>query len=407
MKENSHNHKGSLIGGIFLVAGCCIGAGMLGLPILSGLAGFLPTTVLFFLCWLFMAATGLLLLEVNLWFEENVSIISMAQRTLGPVGAFAAWGGFLFLFYALMVAYISGSGEMIAEFIQEYTGIPMTGWEGRLISSLIFGWAVYMGTKTVDWLNRFLMLGLIASYVLLVAFGIGHVKIEYLKHAEWFSIYMVIPAMIISFGYHNLIPTLRTYMKGDVSRLRLSILIGSLVPLIFYLLWEWLILGLIPVEGENNFSQALNQGDLPTQVLKATVGNSVVIEAARLFAFFALVTSFLGVALSFVDFLADGLHIKKTPWGKILLCTLVIAFPFLFALAYPKIFFTALNHAGGFGAVILFGILPAAMAWSGRYHRKIQAQRLLPGGKLALAAIFLFSCAVIAIQILQNFGALL
>ena len=39
--------EGSVIGGILLIAGSCIGAGMLGLPILTGLVGFFPSLILF------------------------------------------------------------------------------------------------------------------------------------------------------------------------------------------------------------------------------------------------------------------------------------------------------------------------------------------------------------------------
>ncbi len=41
-------NKNNLLGGILLIAGCCIGAGMLGLPVLSALAGFTPSLFMFF-----------------------------------------------------------------------------------------------------------------------------------------------------------------------------------------------------------------------------------------------------------------------------------------------------------------------------------------------------------------------
>src|SRR6478752_4022536 len=87
---------------ILLVSGCCIGAGMLGLPVISSLAGFIPSSLVFIIGWLFMAATGLLLLEANLWFNESASMVTLAGRTLGIGGKIIAWIGFLFLFYALM-----------------------------------------------------------------------------------------------------------------------------------------------------------------------------------------------------------------------------------------------------------------------------------------------------------------
>jgi tyrosine-specific transport protein len=43
-----------------------------------------------------------------------------------------------------------------------------------------------------------------------------------------------------------------------------------------------------------------------------------------------------------------------------------IAPPTLLALSFPDIFFKALDYAGTYGVLLLFGIMPAAMAWSER-----------------------------------------
>ncbi len=400
----STTKSGSLFGGILLVAGCCIGAGMLGLPVLSALAGFQPSVVIFILSWIFMATTGLLVLEVNLWFKDEVNIVSMASRTLGLFGKVIAWGLFLFLFYSLMVAYGAGSGELFTDFIADNVGLRMPSWVGCLSMIVLFGLMLFLGTRAVDHFNRLLMLGLAVSYLLIVLLGAPHVQADYLQHRDWGQVVYVIPVMIISFGYHNLIPSLTTYLGGDGKRLRLIILIGSAIPLFVYLLWEWLILGLVPLEGKDGFLQALNNGDMATHALRQAVGYSWIGELAQYFAFFAIVTSFLGVALSFVDFLADGLSIKKTAQGRLLLCLLALVPPFVFAIVYPKVFLVALNYAGGFGAVILFGIMPALMVWSGRYRQKLEMQQQVPGGKIALIAIIVFSLAVFAIQLWNEIG---
>lgn len=402
--EITEKEKGSLLGGILLVAGCCIGAGMLGLPILSAMAGFKPTIFMFILSWLFMLGTGLLLLEVNLWFKEDINIVTMAGRTLGKWGKVVAWSVFLFLFYSLMVAYSAGSGALVADFLEEPLGFLLPSWVGGLFMVSVFGIMIYLGTKAVDEFNRLLMLGLVLSYILLVGMGAPHVNLDYLSHENWGASVLVIPAMIISFGFHNLVPSLTTYLDHDVKKLRWTLIIGSAIPLVIYLAWEWLLLGLIPVEGKNGFKEALDHGDMTTRVLKAAVGSSWIVEIAHYFAFFAVVTSFLAVALSFVDFLADGLRIEKTPKGKILLCLLALLPPFLFAWIYPKIFLAALGYAGGFGAVILFGLLPVAMAWSGRYIKKLKQPQVLPGGKFTLILIAVFSLIVILLQLKEELG---
>lgn len=404
MVQKANNTSGSLFGGILLIAGCCIGAGMLGLPVLSALAGFVPSLAMLIMAWSFMLCTGLLLLEVNLWFTQEVSIVSMAERTLGWGGKAVAWGGFLFLFYAIMVAYISGSGELLTNFIFTVSGFELPLAIGSLILTVFFSIFLYFGTHSVDLFNRMMMTGLVVSYLLLVFLGMPHVELSRLNHRDWSSAFLVLPTMIISFGYHNLIPSLKTYFAGDVKRLRLAIIIGSALPLLIYLLWQTLILGLIPLEGEGGFRQGVDKGDLATQLLKGAVGNPMVVALANYFAFFSIVTSFLGVGLSFVDFLADGWHIKKTPLSKLWLCLAVVLPPFIFAVLYPKIFLMALSYAGAFGVVILFGMLPAAMVWSGRYYLKLERNPQVPGGKITLLLVVAYAIAVIFLQIAMDFG---
>ena len=134
-------------------------------------------------------------------------------------------------------------------------------------------------------------------------------------------------------------------------------------------------MGLIPVE---NFREAHAQGDMTTRALRNAVGASWVVDIAHYFAFFAIVTSFLGVALSFVDFLADGLHIKKDAKGKFLLCLLVLALPFIFALLYPKNFLAALNYAGSFGAVYTFRVVACGHGLVGALPAQDRGRQLFP-----------------------------
>ena len=91
-------NQGRTLGAILLVAGCCIGAGMLGLPVLSAQAGFVPSMFFFIASWFFMLCTGLLLLEANLWFKEDINVVSLAGHTLGKIGKAVGWIVFLFFF---------------------------------------------------------------------------------------------------------------------------------------------------------------------------------------------------------------------------------------------------------------------------------------------------------------------
>lgn len=391
-----------IIGAILLIAGCCIGAGMLGLPLVTATAGFLPTLLIFFLSWAFMAATGLLLLEANLWFAQGTNLMTLSEYTLGKGAKYAVALLFIFLFYCLMVAYLAGGGALISEFIEQISGVTLPAYVGSLGLVFVLGLVIFLGTREVDLVNRMLMLGLGMSYVALIFLGLPHVDSQNLKHSHWVFALPAFPAMIISFGFHNLVPSLTDYLDKNVKALRFSILVGSAIPLFVYLLWEGMILGILPPG--NEVKEAIDSGAMVTTLLRNAVGSSYVVDLMQAFAFFALVTSFIAVALSFVDFLSDGLHVKKTSQGSLLLLSLVMLPPLLFAYLYPTIFLMALTYAGAFGAVVLFGIIPVLMVWKGRYYEGRQGAHMLPGGKLTLILVGVFACFVFLLQLKNELG---
>ena len=182
-------------------------------------------------------------------------------------------------------------------------------------------------------------------------------------------------------------------------RVKHVILLGSCLPLLVYIIWEWLALGIIPLEGPYGIIAGYHKGADGTELLSHLIPNGVLPLLALTFSFFAIITSFLGVSLSLVDFLSDGLHIQKAPLGKTLLCVLVFLPPLIFTLTDPSAFLNALEYAGAFGVVVLVVLFPALMAWSGRYHQHRTSSYQAPGGKLGILLAITFSLCVIAIEI--------
>jgi tyrosine-specific transport protein len=388
-----------IFGAILLIAGSCIGAGMLALPIVTGAAGFGPATVAFLFCWLYMTSTALILLEVNLWLGVEISIITMARRTLGPIGEATAWSTFLFLFYCVLVAYASASGTLVTDFFNGLWGWELPIWGGSLVLSLIIGLIVYLGTQAVDKINRFLMVGLIATYVALVALGMPHVNSSLLTHRNWGPTLFAIPVIIVSFGFHNMIPSITTYLRRRARPLQLTMLIGGFIPLLVYLLWELIILGIVPMSAEG-FGGAASSDRLGTEALRDAVGESWVVIIAQYFALFAILTSFLAQALSLRDFLGDGFKLSlRRPGNRILMVLLAMVPPFLFGVYDPNAFINALQIAGGIGAMILFGILPCLMVWSKRYRSGDRNDCCMPGGRVVLCVFILIAATVMCGEI--------
>lgn len=397
--------KGSVIGGMLLIAGSCIGAGMLGLPIITGISGFFPSLSMLFLGWLFMTATALLLVEVNGWFSRQVNLLTMANHSLGKWGKGICWITYLFLFYALLVAYISGIGSLIGSFFQTSFHISFPIWVGSFIFVLFFGWIIYLGTRSVDLFNRGLMFGKVGFFILLVLIGVQYIKPGFLLRADPIYAPAALPLLVIAFGFHNMIPSLTAYLKGDLKRVRITIIGGSLMVLAIYLIWEILVLGVVPIGGTNGLIASLKNDMEASQAIAAIVHSPWVRVFSQGLAFFALLTSFLAQALSLVHFLADGLKIDYKKQENIALCILALLPPLVLSLIYPQLFFKALNFAGGICAVILFGLLPVAMVWIGRYRMATPSTYQMKGGKAALVLIFCFSLFILFLQLSTMLGA--
>src|SRR3989338_7821905 len=101
-----------MVGGILLIIGICIGAGMLGLPVATATHDLVSSSLLMVACWFVMTLGALYILETNLKFAPGANLISMAKHTLGPTGAIVTWLVNLLLLYALLAAYITGGTQM-------------------------------------------------------------------------------------------------------------------------------------------------------------------------------------------------------------------------------------------------------------------------------------------------------
>jgi len=379
--------RSKAIGGALLVAGTAIGAGMLALPVVTGLGGFVPSIFIYLICWLFSASTGLLLLEVCLWMPNDANIISMAHHLLGPIGRICAWILYLFLFYTLTIAYVAGGGG----FVVALFGGKLPHLIGLILFSTVFGTCVYLGTRFVDRINFILMIGLGLSALVFVSLGVPEIKFELLIRRNWIPALFALPIIFTSFSFQGIIPSLTTYLDRNPKMLRFAILAGTTLPFLGYILWEFLILGLIPVEGPHGLLQAELLGQTAVEPLRYMFPNSPIYVIGQFFGAFALTTSFLGVTLGLLDFLSDGLQIPKIGWKKVALCVLIYVPPIIIVSINPTIFFKALGFAGGIGCALLLGLLPVVMVWVGRYRKDYtQMNRQLPGGKIMLGILGAF-----------------
>lgn len=394
--SNTVSNK-KIFGATMLVTGCCIGAGMIGLPILSSLTGLMPSVVAMIFCYAFTTISGLLLVEATLWFEGRVNLPSIVEFSLGRMGKIATILLFLFLFYCLFVAYLDGGGGLFSEMISYVLRTDVSHSVGVVTCMLFIAAIAYAGAKSADGVNRFMVAAMVISYLMLVGFAIPNIKPSSLVYTNWSAMFGVVPILLLCFGYQNLVPSLSYYLEKNASAIRKSIIIGNFIPFIVYFIWDFVILGMLP-------GQPVKTAD-ETQLVAGLLSHSAnpavsVIFFIKSFSLFAMLTSFLPCALSFVDFLKDGISkmLHQKVRNDFFIFLLVFIPPTVCALIYPSIFLHALGFAGGFIDVLLFGVLPALVVLVGRRLQPAGARYQVAGGMITPIVVLILSIVLLAMK---------
>lgn len=390
--------KNRTLGSILIVAGTTIGAGMLAMPLASAGVGFGVTLALLITLWALMCYTALLLLEVYQHVPADMGLGSLAARYLGRYGQWATGFCMLFLLYALTAAYISGAGELLASSLNQWLDWTLPPAAGVLIFTAIGGTVVCIGTSLVDLFNRFLFSAKIIFLAIMLALLLLHIhQINLLTLPLQQGLALsAIPVIFTSFGFHGSIPSIVSYLGGDIRKLRRVFIIGSFIPLVAYIFWQLATLGSIDSPA---FTALLAQNAGLNGLLEAireVVASSHVELAVHLFADLALATSFLGVALGLFDYLADLFQRQNSAGGRLQSGLITFLPPLAFALFYPRGFVMALGYAGVALAVLAL-MLPSLLVMKSRQQHPDAPWRVA-GGSAALWLVLLCGIAIVVIQ---------
>ncbi|KAH9768275.1 hypothetical protein KPL71_011552 [Citrus sinensis] len=402
--------KGTIAGAVALIIGTSIGSGILALPQKAS-----------------PAVKPLILIEINVSLrrgkrkgeEENefevISIRTMAQETLGDWGGTLATVFYVFLGYTSIIAYCSKSGEILYHLLN----IPESV-SGFLFTTVFTLLISIGGTRATDQFNQWLtasMIGLlVAIEVIAVVFG-GWSGLD--GSGNWGKVPATIPVIIFSLVYHDLAPVLCAYLGGDLPRLRASVLLGSLIPLLSLLVWDAISLGL---------SAQADQVVDPVELLMRVrwSGVSVMVEA---FSLMAVGTSLIGTLLGFSEFFKEqlkSLSWNSSPtktskesteffglrnwWGRnkisFTAMAMVVAPSLFISTTVPDAFSAATDIAGGYCMTVLYGVLPPAMAWAVHNQESKDSDRNeLSRAKPVVFAVGIFACGIVVEQVLQDFSA--
>ncbi len=402
--EQTKTKARSWLSASLLVAGACIGGGMLAMPIQTAEAGFFPSFLMMGLCWVFMTFTGLLLVEATLWMKDKAHFSSLAITFLGKWGKTLCLIVYLFMNYASLVAYTAGGAALLNEWTANLFGFSLGYAGGCFAFTAIFGAVVYCGSMFIGKINALLVAAMIFAYFNLVGSGLGNIQTDYLTpRSPWWYGVASVPIILAAFSYQMIVPSICSYLEYNVKALKKAVVVGTLIPFVVYGIWLLLIHGLIPYEGEGGLQEAFISGSATTDPLKRQFSGLFLKVMADSFAFCALVTSYLSLSLGLFDFIRDVLRGMKIYITQHTI-TLLSIIPSLFlAILYPRALLECLDISGGFGDALLSGLIPVAIVWIGRYSKRFVQDRMeseytSPGGKPALLVTGAIAFGIFAYQ---------
>ncbi len=379
--------------GSLMVFGTSVGAGMLGIPLMTAQGGFSSAFGVTLLVWLFMTITGLLLLEVTFYMPKGANFITLSSQLLGRKGKWITIAFFLFLYYAFLVAYFSGGAPLLGEGLG-YFNLPRSSALELSLFVFIFGGIILLGSRMIHRANLILSLGMLMVFPVLVFLGSQGVSQGNLLDLKPFSFSVAaIPVLFGAFGFHNIVPSLSTYLGQEKRVLRAAVIFGTFLAFVLYVIWQWLVLGSL---SPKILKEVLEKG-LPVTYALSQGSSSLVFVLGQVFAFLALTTSFLGVSFSLVDFIQDGIQQQKKREFSRFFCVFLALFPPLLCVWFnPHLFDQALGVAGGFGEALLNGILPVLFFLKMKSLRKMDLKNT---HKAFFVFLLLFSIWVMFIEV--------
>ncbi|MCK0164437.1 aromatic amino acid transporter [Marinobacter sp. S6332] len=378
----------SLIGGASIIASVCVGAGMLGLPSSGAGAWTIWSSLALVLTMVVMTLSGWMLLEAFKHFGLRASFNTVTKSLLGSrVNAFSNLTVY-FVGGILLYAYITSSGLIL----QSMTGIDskLASVVFVLLSSLV----VWHSTRAVDRLSVVLITFMLVSFVLGVSglavridlailFDSANADGQYAPYAM-----AMLPVALTSFGYHHSVASMRAYY-GEERKAQKAILGGTLVALMFYLVWLITIFGNLP---RADFGPVVAQGgdvDVLLAALVFAINSERVATTISAFSTAAILSSFVGVGLGTFDYMADLLGFDNDRKGRSKTWAITFIPPLLLSLFFPFGFVLAIGYAGA-AAAVWACIVPALLARKSRTLKGGRRGFMAPGGQVGIALVLIF-----------------
>jgi tyrosine-specific transport protein len=270
---------------IAVLIGTTIGAGIFGIPYVIAKFGFFPG--LFYLIFLGMVTLFLNLFygEVALRTKKSHHLTGYAEVYFGKKGKYLTFFAIIFGLYGALIAYLIIIGDFLFTiFLPIFAGNP-------LFFSLIFfalcALAILLDFKIVGWVELLMSFFLILVIIIISFFGFFQINSQNLFTFNPSQFFLPLGVILFALGGALAIPIMEDLLEKEKYFLKKAIIFGTLIPLLVYILFAFISVGVAGKEiGENAILG-----------LEKFLGQKILL-LGTIFGILSVTTSFLSIGLA-------------------------------------------------------------------------------------------------------------
>ena len=204
-----------------LITGNLIGAGILALPVSLGVCGLAPSLILMVIYGALMFYSAEILSREAI--ERKNAFFDLPSLYAVYLGNFGKWAAILtngIILYGLLVAYISGGAQIIADLADTQSGKSLIA----LGLAIVLSFLTILDLSVINKYNAVLVGVLLCAFGALIFLSFPAMNFSRLEENHWQHAPLAIPLIVTACHFHNIIPLLCRDLNWDLKAMRKAIL---------------------------------------------------------------------------------------------------------------------------------------------------------------------------------------
>jgi tyrosine-specific transport protein len=389
------------LGSIMIIAGTCIGSGMIALPLIMAKIGIVASVVLMLAMWALVYFTSLVCVELNLQAGKGLTLGELGRKFSGKIAEIIGYFSIKLLSICLLAAYIYAGSSIVQTLIGKESSLGFI----TFIYAMIVGIILLFPIRIIDYINRLMFMILITLAILLIVGLASKISINSLPLSEattldinsWCSL---LPVVFTSFGFQVIFHTLTNYCNKDSVILKRAFFWGSLIPAFLYILWTISVISVVRHHNYEFYQQIIDgkveAGELIEQLSSISKFHFIQV-CVWWISLLAIFTSVVGVGLglfqSYYEIISRRMKIEQQNWVAIISSLAVVLIPYLLAVLVPNAFISVLGFAGLI-LVIIAILLPIYLLYKAKiknYHYPVLRNQVLVMGSVCAGLIIIIA----------------